>query len=291
MFAGGKIFQEKLGKNMSSQLNNFLKNSGEWLGSFTVFSTSGEVMNDVKSLLIIEGLDNNEKVKLTLRRWISGESEPPTELVREFETLGRDVLFFEDGAFSQGTIQLASNVDFGVEFGFINDDRRLRLVQIFSGSEGRLLRLTLIREKKAGRNAIERPQLTVNQLFGEWRGEGVTLYPDWRASDSFFSSLKVTDLGEGKVAQQLSFDMGNGMKTVSSTGVVKGNEIKFERNTVMLFPDGASANIPHKIKLGEAFFVEAGWLVEPNLRLRMIRGYNDKGEWVSLTLVREEKVN
>ncbi|HEY9811075.1 MAG TPA: DUF3598 family protein [Halomicronema sp.] len=276
---------------MSSQLKNFLKNSGEWLGSFTVFSTSGEVMNDVKSFLIIEGLNNNEKVKFTLRRWISGESEPPNELVREFETLGRDVLFFEDGAFSQGSIQLAPNVDFGVEFGFINDDRRLRLVQIFSGIEGRLLRLTLIREKKVGRNAIERPPLTVNQLFGEWRGEGVTLYADWRASDSFFSSLKVTDLGEGRVSQQLSFDMGNGLKTVSSTGLVEGNEIKFERNTVMLFPDGASANIPHQIKLGEAFFLEAGWLVEPNLRLRMIRTYNDKGEWVSLTLLREKKVD
>ena len=139
---------------MSFQWNNFLKNLAEWQGSFTLMSPSGEIVNDIKSVLILEGLENNEKVRLTLRRWSSGESEPPNELVREYETVGGDILFFEDGAFSQGTIQLAPNVDFGAEFGFINDDRRLRLVQLFSGSEGKLSRLTLIREKKAGSNSI-----------------------------------------------------------------------------------------------------------------------------------------
>lgn len=276
---------------MSSQWNNFLKNLAEWQGSFTQISPRGEVVNDIKSVLVLEGLENNEKVRLTLRRWSSGETEAPNELVREYGTLGRDILFFEDGAFCQGSIQLAPYGDFGAEFGFINDDRRLRLVQIFSGSEKKLLNLTLIREKKAGSNAIERPQMTVNQLFGEWRGEGVTLYPDWRASDRFSSILKFKDLGDGNVEQELSFDIGNGLKTLSSTGVVVGNEIKFEKNTVILLPDGASANVPGFIKLGEGFFLEAGWLVEPHLRLRMIRRYSDKGEWVSLSLLREEKVD
>ncbi len=57
-----------------------------------------------------------------------------------------------------------------------------------------------------------------------------------------------------------------------------------------MLPDGASATSPLKVQLRQPLFLEAGWLIQPNMRQRMIRSYNDKGEWVSLTLVTEEKV-
>ncbi|MHC5830307.1 MAG: DUF3598 family protein, partial [Nostoc sp.] len=47
---------------------------------------------------------------------------------------------------------------------------------------------------------------------------------------------------------------------------------------------------PLKVQLRQPLFLEVGWLIQPNLRQRMIRSYNDKGEWVSLTLVSEERV-
>jgi hypothetical protein len=57
-----------------------------------------------------------------------------------------------------------------------------------------------------------------------------------------------------------------------------------------LLPDGASATSPLKVQLRQPLFLEAGWLIQSNLRQRMIRSYNDKGEWASLTLVTEERV-
>ena len=45
------------------------------------------------------------------------------------------------------------------------------------------------------------------------------------------------------------------------------------------------------LELRKPVFFEAGWLVEPDLRFRMIRSYNDRGEWISLTLIKERKIS
>ncbi|MFM6219337.1 MAG: hypothetical protein ACKPDM_03080, partial [Dolichospermum sp.] len=39
----------------------------------------------------------------------------------------------------------------------------------------------------------------------------------------------------------------------------------------------------------KSFFVEAGWLVRENERQRLIRNYNNKGEWISSTHIIEYK--
>jgi hypothetical protein len=279
---------------MLSQWDNFLQNLGEWRGSFTKISPAGEVLGNSPTILSLEGLESNETVRLTLRYFSSADenyAQPHVrELVREYRSIGRDMLFFETGAFSQGTIQLAPFSEFGGEFCLISGNRRLRLVQLFN-LDGELASLTLIREKRAGSEAAERPTLTLNQLLGEWQGEAITLYPDWRPPDTYSTVLKLQDLGAGRVAQQLSFGTG----TVSSTGRVEGNIIKFEELAalpvrVLLLPDGASATCPQKVQLRQPLFLELGWLIEPNLRQRLIRRYSEKGEWVSLTLVTERKV-
>ncbi|MBZ8181060.1 DUF3598 family protein [Oscillatoria salina] len=60
---------------------------------------------------------------------------------------------------------------------------------------------------------------------------------------------------------------------------------------ILLLPDAASANCPLEIKRGYPFVLEAGWLVAPNLRYRLVRSYSAKGELLNLTLVQEEKVS
>lgn len=271
-----------------------MQNLGEWRGSFTQISPAGEVLGNSPTILSLEGLDSNETVRLTLRYFSPADenyAQPPVrELVREYRSIGRDMLYFETGAFSQGTIQLAPFSEFGGEFCLIAGNRRLRLVQLFN-RDGELSSFTLIREKRAGSEAAERPPLTLDGLLGEWRGEAITLYPDWRSPDTYSTVLKLQDLGAGRVAQQLSFGTGS----VSSTGRVEGNMIKFEDLAavpvrVLLLPDGASATCPQKVQLRQPLFLELGWLIEPNLRQRLIRRYSEKGEWVSLTLVTERKV-
>ncbi len=283
---------------MVSQWENFLQNLGEWHGSFTQLSPRGEVVQDTPSIITLESLNDRKTVRLKLRRFYpnpSGVGEPEVrELVREYQNLGRDILFFENGAFCQGTIQIAPFSECGAEFGFIYNYRRLRLVQLYD-TKGNLSTLTLIREHQPDKNVPERPPLTIDALVGEWHGEAVTMYPDWRDPDCYPTKLQL-DLESGdRLVQKISFGTNAEAKTIASTGTIEGSVINFKEGTtpmqVLLLPDGGSCTLPVQVELRKSVFFEAGWLVEPDLRLRMIRSYNEKGEWVSLTLVTERKVN
>lgn len=283
---------------MASQWDNFLQNLGEWQGSFAQISPQGEIQGNTPSVLLLESSEDKQKVRLTLRRFSSNSENSGdgkiSELVREYDCLGRDILFFENGAFSQGSMQLAPYSEFGAEFGFVGENRRMRLAQIYNSS-GQLSQFTLIREMRSGSNATERPPLTLPQLLGEWRGEAVTLYPDWRSPDTYSTQLELHETLAGKVVQQLTFGSGANTKTLRSAGSLSGQVVEFDGGSspvqVLLLPDGASATCPKQVKLRTPFFLEVGWLVQPDLRQRLIRSYSEKGEWVSLTLVTERKVS
>ena len=279
---------------MVAQWENFLQNLGEWHGSFTQLSTRGEVIKDTPSIISLEGLNENKTVRLKLRRFSpnpSGVGEPEvSELVREYQSLGREILFFENGNFCQGTIQLSPYSESGAEFGFIYNYRRLRFVQLYT-TDGNLSQLTLIREQQLDKNVPERPPLTVGDLLGEWEGEAETIYPDGRSADRYSTKLQL-DLQNGdRLMQKITF--GSNANVISSSGSIDGSVINFKEGAtpvqVLLLPDGGSCTCPVKVESRKPIFFEAGWLVEPNLRFRMIRSYNDKGEWVSLTLVTERK--
>lgn len=281
---------------MVAQWENFLQNLGEWHGSFTQLSTRGEVLQDTPSIISLEGFNDNKTVRLKLRRFSpnpSGVGEPEvSELFREYQTLGRDILFFENGAFSQGTIQLAPFSECGGEFSFIYNYRRLRFLLIYN-TDGNFSQLTLIREKQLDKNVPERPHLTVDDLLGEWQGEAVTMYPDWRSPDSSSTNLQLHLDGADRLVYKITF--GSNATVISSSASIDGSVLHFNEGAspvqVLLLPDGGSCTLPVKIELRKPIFFEAGWLVEPDLRFRMIRSYNERGEWVSLTLVKERKIS
>ncbi|MEH2410593.1 DUF3598 family protein [Nostoc sp.] len=276
---------------MKSQWECFLQNLGVWEGSFTNFSPQGTLLNDTPSRLSLEGLNNNQTVRLTLSR--SGQ-----DVKREFSYVGGGLLFFENGSFSEGLIQLRPFSEFGAELALVHENRRLRLVQLFDQT-GNLSGLTLIPEHLAGTQTAERPTLQLDDLLGEWRGEAVTIYPDWRSRsvsegdspDTYSTTLKLQLDDTGRLIQSTSF----GDRTITSIATIKDPIILFDQDPqkqvqVLLLPDGASATSPLKVQLRQPLFLEVGWLIQPNLRQRMIRSYNEKGEWVSLTLVTEERV-
>lgn len=280
---------------MRSQWECLLQNLGEWHGSFTRFSPQAELIEDTPTVVCLTGLNDNKTIHQVVRRL--PPDRPVEEKVFEYSSLGKGVLFFENGAFSQGSIQLSPFAEFGAELGLIHGDRRLRLVQLFTPN-GQLDRITLIRECLAGATTPERPPLQVDDLVGEWQGEAVTIYPDWRSPDTYPTQLQVNRLGSDRLAQQLTIHAAPGNpQQISSTGKISGSLLYFDSgshnspqiNQVMLLPDKASATCPQQVQLRQAFFLEVGWLIEPNLRQRLIRRYNDKGEWTSLTLVTERK--
>ncbi len=269
---------------MTSQWESLLQNLGVWEGSFIRFSPQGELLEDIKSVVSLEGLNDNQ----TIRQIVCRQGQE--DLVLEYSSLGKSTLFFENGAFSQGSIQLAPFTEFGAELGLIHENRRLRLVQLFD-KNGQINKLTLIPEHLAGTEATASPTVQVNDLLGEWRGEATTIYTDLRSPTTTPTSLKLELDDAGRFVQHLSF----GQHTITSSATIKGSIIHFDQDPqkqmqVLLLPYGASATSPLKVNLRQSLILEVGWLIQPNLRQRMVRSYSDKGEWVSLTLVTEEKV-
>ena len=274
---------------MDSNWENFLKNLGEWVGSFTQISIDGAILNSTPSILTLEGLEANELVQFRLRRFANNINEQPiSDRVQDYRSLGKQAVFFDTGAFSKGSLQVAPFAEFGAEYGFVSEDRRSRLVQLFD-KQGCFSSLTLIREIRSGTDAKLRPDLTVQQLVGKWEGIATTVYADWTAPTTAAVSLEIR-IVNGSLEQQLSF----GSRTIASTARIDGNRLHFEAGTtprqVLLLPDGVSSNVPLQISHRQPFFVETGWLLSDRQRQRLIRSYNDKGEWISSTQAIEHRV-
>ena len=277
--------------NDLTQWDYFLKNLGEWHGSFTRFSPQGEETSDTPSVVTLEGLNNNKNVHQVVR--YLPPNEPSRDVVVDYEDLNRSIIFFPNGAFSQGSMQWGPYSTFGGEFGLIDNEfgdgsRRLRMVELYNSS-AKLERVVLIREKLPDSQISDRPTLTLDNLLGEWQGEGTTMYADLSKETNFNSRLSIKKTDADRIEQKLSF----GERTISSTARIQGSRLLFESNLptqILLLPDGASCNCPLEVKLGHNFVLEMGWLLEPNIRQRIIRSYNDKGNWVSCSLVTERKV-
>ncbi|MDJ0733078.1 MAG: DUF3598 family protein [Nostocaceae cyanobacterium] len=271
---------------MKTQWESLLQNLGVWEGSFTIFSPQGELLEDIPSRLCLETLDDNKAARLTLQR------QGKNDVVLNFSPQGiGGIMFFENGAFSQGPVQFSPYAQFGAEFCLIYENCRLRLVQLYDYSSARLKEITLIREHLTGTQPPQRPTLKVDDLLGEWQGEAVTIYPDLRPSFRFPTTLKLHLDNTGRLVQSLSF----AGETITSSATVKGSIIHFDQNPqnqvqVLLLPDGSSATSPVKAQLGQSLFLESGWLIQPQLRQRIVRSYNGKGEFSSLTLITETKV-
>ncbi|WAL60224.1 DUF3598 family protein [Thermocoleostomius sinensis] len=272
----------------TSQWERLLLNLGAWQGSFSRFSPQGVLQEDTPTLVTLEGLNENQTIRQTIQLFSLATGELVQNKVLEYSSLSRSTLFFADGAFSQGSMQFAPFSEFGAELGFIQSDRRLRLVQLFD-KDGHFSRLTLIREHRQHTPKTERPPLSVEMLLGNWQGTAITLYPDWRTPEGYVTSLQVHREGN-LLRQQLTTPQWE----LVSTGEIAGSIVRFQQGhypiQLLLLPDGASSNTPLTIPKGEPFFLEAGWLIAKNLRQRMIRRYDAKGGWVSLTLVTERKV-
>lgn len=285
---------------MLPQWDCFLKNLGEWHGSFTRFSPQGEETANTPTLVTLEGLNDNKNVHQVVR--YLPPDEPSRDVVVDYDSLNRSILFFENGAFCQGSMQWGPYSTFGGEFGLIDNEfgdgtRRLRMVELYS-TTSQLERVVLIREKLPDSTVPDRPTLTLNSLLGEWQGEAITLYGDLRNPSKYSSHLQIKQKDSNHIEQSLSFgDRKASLENyrhISSTARIEGSRLLFEDSNcptqVMLLPDGASCSCPLKVSSGHNFVLEMGWLLQPNIRQRIMRSYNEKGNWVSCTLVTEKKV-
>jgi Domain of unknown function (DUF3598) len=271
---------------MKSQWECVLQNLGEWVGSFTIFSPQGELIEDIPSLISIRGSQEDRVIHLVLQRFypIPGTTElAPTEISLNFSTPNPGALFFETGAFSDGVSSILSGVNSIAEFCLVGIDRRLRMVQVFDPSY-RLNRLTLIREQRQGTDAPERPPLTIGDLVGTWQGTAISLYPDDRASTTTQtqSTFTVSDDRYQWIEAGESIDV----KAISD------RLLQFDRADrsyqILLLPDSSYCLTPIQIGLGQPFYLEIGWLGSGQ-RQRLVRRYDSSGTWHSATFITESK--
>ncbi len=102
---------------MLSQWDCFLQNLGEWHGSFTRLSPQGEQLEDTPTVVSLEARENNTLVYQVVRRCYP--DKPAEEQEYFVRSLNRSLLFFENGAFSLGSIQWSPFSEFGTELGLI----------------------------------------------------------------------------------------------------------------------------------------------------------------------------
>lgn len=297
---------------MVSQWNCVLQNLGEWHGSFTHFSPGGDERDDIPSVITLEGLDGNRAIHLVLKRFYSetdGDESRWHELAMTFSEPGVGSLFFESGAFSIGPRYASPSLKFGAEFCFVTHDQRSRQVQSFD-TTGRCQQVTLIREKRADSTVIERPQrpvepqrpvgpqLAVGDLLGTWQQQSVTLYPGRpespepsnatvvrlsRTPDQFEWVQQVSVLDDSDASQGSALEPNKTVVSQLTPSLICFEQDGHHFQTVLL-PDGAFSTYPVQLQSGHPFFVEAGWLVQPDVCQRLIRRYSASGDWVNVTL-------
>ena len=282
----------------NSQWQRLLKNRGIWQGSFTQLSPDGLQRSDTPTEVALLPYDDDRAMRQEIRRYPMSHYYPmaqyqgePSETVLDYRSLNRSTLFFENGAFSQGSPQRGPFSEFGAELGLIAGERRLRVVEMFDKA-GELSQITLIREKRKGSDAAERPVLEIDDLIGTWQGKAVTQYADLRPEIVQASELRIEREDYDTIRQTVTL---NGQPLISTTGRLLGRKVSFTHGSqlaqVLLLPDGASTMCPRCITPRQPLLLEAGWLLDANTRQRMIRSYDRSGAWVSLTLVEEKKTS
>ncbi|MGF1488546.1 MAG: DUF3598 family protein [Prochloraceae cyanobacterium] len=273
-------------EEVSQQWANFLKNKGEWHGSFTKFSAEGIELTNVPSILSLEPF-SKQKARLTLRRFYP-QTDPNKEpiartLMQEFQPpLAPDLFFFESGSFCRGMMQIEDDSSPTIEFGLINKNRRSRQVQKYNRN-GNLEYVTLIREQKYP-NTPKGENLPIDALLGTRRGEAIEVDRQMQVKHHKISTQFDRT---GDILTRVTIVDG---EEYTKTGKIDGSLIDFESEKMLLLEDGAWANFPSPIKSDRAFRFEVGWLFAENSSQRLKRCYNEKGQWISTISIVESKV-
>jgi hypothetical protein len=195
---------------------------------------------------------------------------PTRDIQQEYRTLGRQVVFFDSGSFAKGSLQVAPGTATGGEFGFLHGDRRHRLVQLFDAGGG-CTALVLIREFRAGSQAIERPPLEPAQLLGTWCGQASTITADWPEPEIRDCRVEV------------SLAAGNLRLCTHSGTEVSESPTQGAGDLLRLLPDAGWSLVPAQISHRAPATLEAGWLPEPDRLVRLMRRTDASGAWLSST--------
>ena len=240
---------------MSSQWDRLLLHCGRWRGSFDTLADDLQPLKRQPSLLTLETAPAGVPLELTLLFWPNDpdlhsdphQGEPVKTIHQSFHGPDRQLVLFPSGSFNRGSWYLAPMVRVHAEFGFLFRNRRHRLVLFWDGA-GRFEHPVLIRERRDGSPADERPVLNAQSLLGTWHGERSELFSSAGLSEPEISACRL-DLTDKDL---------EGLRWL---------------------PDGGAIRVPDPIHHREPFVIEAWWLAAPDRLERMERVYDANGGW------------
>ncbi len=261
-----------------------LLHGGVWEGVGTAYNASGAWESEQISRVTLTP-QNDQQTMHQHNEYFAGNGELSQAKSWTYSSLSRSVLFFDSGAFSQGSTQTSLFGDFGAEFGFLEGEQRLRCIPLYQ--KGQLQRITLIHEYRPGLPPPPLPKLQPEQLCGHWSGTATTLYADLRPPETSATELQI-DFDGPTLKQHLQA----GTVSIQSSGAWDGQHLTFPGEMelkIFCLGHGTTCALPPQLQPRTPFFLEVGWLTDPNHRCRLIRRYDRAGGWVSLTLVQESR--
>ena len=245
---------------MSDQWTRFQLNLGVWQGSFITFDQQLQLQHVQPSELTLSLAPSGSSIELALLFWpkqdsvsIASQSGDPVKRIgQHFSSLQPELCFFPTGSFCRGSLFIAPVPQVWsrpfAEFGFLFQDRRHRLVLLWDGS-GRLDRIVLIREFRAGCNVEERPAFEPEMLSGEWLLE---------------ETNRISGHGEDH-----------------SNVIRRGMTVEAEDlDGLIALPDGGAIRAPKTLGDQKGVDIEAWWCAGSDRIERIVRRYDLHGSWV-----------
>ncbi|MBD2039858.1 DUF3598 family protein [Microcoleus sp. FACHB-672] len=221
-----------------------------WHGTWTTYSPSLEILKVVNVITSLElNSEQTEIHHVNYNSYADGTKEEQ-DYGRYTKDNCLSSLFLEN-TFSWGGQQLEAGSGLFMQIGFRHENQRTRFVTQYDESYA-LQTMKVIREQLSVPPS-EPAQPSVENLSGVWQGNSVSMTPDLQVSEAI-------------AIQWQGFD---------SLG---------EQNRVFFFPDGISLSCPLQLAIGEAFTIAVGWLLNSTQHQRVIRQFDDQGNFTSLTL-------
>ena len=249
---------------MSDQWTRFQRNLGVWQGSFTTFDQLLQLKHVQPSELTLSLAPSGSSIELSLLFWSKQDAatvaspvaapvgDPVKRISQHFSGLQPELCFFPTGSFCRGSFFIAPVPQAWsrpfAEFGFLAQDRRHRLVLLWDGS-GRLDRIVLIREFRAGCNVEERPAFEPEMLSGDW-------------------FLEETNRISGHGEDHATFTR-PGMR-------VEADDLE----GLIALPDGGAIRAPKSLADQAELVIEAWWCAGSDRIEKIVRRYDAKGSWV-----------
>lgn len=266
------------------------KNVGEWRGAFIQFSPDAVWVSDTPSVLTLNEDRPDQHMVLMLKRTPQGK--PTHTMERELGYPGAVpyICFFPTGAFSQGAGLRRPWSSFGAEFSLLSGDRRLRLVQLYTGAasgEHTLDYVTLIPEYRAtaenssyGTTPGTAP-LSIDTLLGTWRGDSLYLSATMEPPQLGTSHAQIQHSGD-----QLILTDDAGPQRFKAVDRSRWQAVDTPMQ-LWLLPNGVSCTVYPQLPRHHAARIELCWYLSPLKRQRIVRDYDAEGSWVGTALMLE----